>query len=104
MVQTSSNLDAATAEGAIYRSQRRDRKELPGGRSMAMMKPQPTEFDKILKTLQPLSAGQITELVRRYVSSEDAYAFGVLVDGLSADAVRLLAARALLRLRISRVA
>jgi hypothetical protein len=60
---------------------------------------QPTEFDTIFKSLEALSTPQVVDVVRVVVSSKEADAFAVLVGGLSTNAVRLLAARALVRLR-----
>jgi hypothetical protein len=58
-----------------------------------------TEFETILASLQYLTASQVADLVRDVVSEKDGAAFDALVGGLSPQAVRFLAARALLRLR-----
>lgn len=65
---------------------------------------QSVEFETMLTALEGLSSREVAELVKEQVSRKDAEAFDVLVDGLPSDAVRFLAARALLRLRLSPVA
>jgi hypothetical protein len=65
---------------------------------------QPVEFEAIFASLKGLTQRQVIDLVWHHASTTDAQAFAVLVEGLSADAVRFLAARALLRLQIFRVA
>ena len=64
----------------------------------------PTEFETVLASLEGLTWHEIAQLVAVHVSTKDAEAFAILVEGLSADAVRFLAARAIVRLRLSRVA
>ena len=54
------------------------------------------EFENILASLRSLAPNQIADLVRHVVSETDGVAFEVLIAGLSPDAVRFLAARALL--------
>jgi hypothetical protein len=53
------------------------------------------------QSLDSLTTPQIIDRVRVHVQREDADAFALLVDGLSPRAVRVLAARALVRLRTS---
>jgi hypothetical protein len=62
------------------------------------------EYAAIYESLGGLTIRQIVDCMKLYVSREDAEAFAVLVDGLSWEAVRLLAARALVRLRTSEIA
>lgn len=60
--------------------------------------PRAAEFETILASLEGLTSHQIADRLKTIVPTDDAEAFAVLVDGLSSDAVRFLAARALLRL------
>jgi len=64
----------------------------------------PIEFEAILRSLDGLSKNQITDVVWDHVSPRDAADFRALVEGLSTEAVRFLAARALLRIRLPEVA
>ena len=64
-----------------------------------MDKPDCVDFEDILRGLEPLSRDEIAEQVICCVSQEDGVAFGVLVAGLSLDALRVVSARALYRLR-----
>jgi hypothetical protein len=65
---------------------------------------QASDLDLALASLDGLTREQITDLIKAHVSPRDAEAFAVLLDGLSADAVRFLSARALVRLRLVRPA
>jgi hypothetical protein len=61
---------------------------------------QASEFDLAWASLDGLSRQEIADLIKGHVSPRDAEAFAVLIEGLSADAVRFLSARALVRLRL----
>lgn len=63
----------------------------------------PIEFETILRSLAGLTKEQVIDRVWQQVSPKDAADFAVLVEGLSTDAVRFLAARALLRIWLSQV-
>lgn len=59
------------------------------------------EFETIFASLRALAPNEIVDLFRDIASDTDREALEVLIAGLSPDAVRFLAARALLRLRPS---
>ncbi|MGD0679338.1 MAG: hypothetical protein ABSC94_28425 [Polyangiaceae bacterium] len=59
----------------------------------------PTDFELMLASLEGLTCGQITERIKLSAPKKDAENFAVLVQGLSADAARFVAARTLARVR-----
>jgi hypothetical protein len=61
---------------------------------------EPTTFESVLQNLEPLSTSDITDLVTLCLRQKEADAFLASITGLSTAAVRLLAARTLLRLRL----
>jgi hypothetical protein len=63
------------------------------------MELKPTEFETVLKSLDPLTAAEIADLVKICFPKQDAEAFIALTERLSTDAIRFIAARALFRLR-----
>jgi hypothetical protein len=63
-----------------------------------------TTFERILRSLEPLTSREVVELIRVSGSAKDADALAAQVDRLSPDAFRVVAARVLLRWNGPRVA
>jgi hypothetical protein len=59
----------------------------------------PTEFERLLHSLDGLTRSEIAELVMAGISGEEAATFALLTHGLSLDALRFVSARALMRFR-----
>jgi hypothetical protein len=66
-----------------------------GGMTMA---DRPTTFERLLRSLEPLTSREVVDVVRASAPKREADALAAQVDRLSTDSLRVLAARVLLRL------
>ena len=61
-----------------------------------------TEFERLLKSLESRTRGEVVGLVAARLSEQEGARFALLADGLSFEALKFVAARTLLRAPLRR--